>query len=1037
MDSHQRLLDILSLAEESASSGNPGLGLQYFEQAMHMIGQTGDDIDQISIRVWKIINALLEPPQPEIIRSLIDSLRLAGSKDLLGDFLLTIGGRLGNQTKNYAYALELHQMALELYEDIGDQMSILRALSNIVFCLNELEEYSQAYSICQRGLQLSQELESVSYLVKFIESHARILLRTGRIIEASQFLQTAQKDAGDNGFAAIAANLGVLAAEVKADAGDFDEAAALCFSALEDIRLLDSKPQEAELCTRAGALLMRIEDWEGADNLLRRAVELSEFLPVQDQANNHHNFAIVRSNLGSWADAAKLEETALRLYKEINYSMGLHLSETHLEQYRLKAGMEASEGEIPHSQMLDLLGNQDIAPPISSQEEQEHDATWLNFLKENNWIQDEPGGTESKIEISIPSPGEIRQETQDRLNALVQTAAQYPFNYDGLVNIQGAVGLMLGNQTQLRAAAGILEDQRASGWTGKSFRRVHLSLLILGHIYMLLDQPDQTAKVLSTAAIQCQENGQLWSEIALRRALSQAYQKKEAYETAFLEYQQITDLLRQAQKDIAWDDRSRRLFLDANFGFLEEMVEAAYQADEPQGALLLLENHRGQAFVESLRAKRIQETTSPETLREMEHLKDKRDELQDQMINCRIADTAGKDRIRKQLQENRREMEMLILQILSSDEKLISWGDLEENEILSIIPDDSQLIYYFVATEAFYILIHNGTAWHFIKRDIGRDALEEIICDCRKLWENHSRARGLGALPASSPEVRIGPVKELSELLLEGVLDPYGSSKEISIIPQDVICLVPFEALERSMTDAYLSDLYEVTYNPSLSELKNPLSGNDAQTDAFVAGVSTFSPIEFSDIQFNDLPNVKTEIEQISRTLGVEAFLNEDCQKDLLLENIKSARIVHLATHGYSDPEDPLLSSLIMSDGTYLKASDLTNIPLAADCVTLSACQTAVGLLSRGEGILGLAQAFLAAGAQAVIASLWQVDDQSTAVLFNHFYEFLKKGSSKSEALRLAKDHVRRYACRDEAGKIIHPFSDPYFWAAFILIGNQ
>jgi len=562
-------------------------------------------------------------------------------------------------------------------------------------------------------------------------------------------------------------------------------------------------------------------------------------------------------------------------------------------------------------------------------------------------------------------------------------------------------------------------------------------MLLLGLIHLRLGEPKSAVTVLSEAASQCQAIDARWPEIAIRRALAQALQEFEQFDDAFLEQRRVSLLLQQVRREIAWDDRSRRMFMDSNFGFLEEMVEAAYQAREPEAALILLENHRGGAFMESFRAKRITDTAPPQILKKMKQLQSQQDELRDRLIRCRIADTQEQEKIREQLMKTRREMEYLEIKGAFSQGEPFSWDDLNEEAFRRNSPPDSHVVHYFVARSAFYIIVGGISSWRFIKRETSRSEIENIIRYCRNLWENNGNGRGLGAVAVPESQTRENALSELSDLLLNGVLDNLDDTMTVLIIPHDVICLVPFEALEEPGSRALMADVRELSYVPTLAILSAPKRDVTIQTNALVAGVSSFESVGSSERSFADLPNVKKEVEIIAGSLGVEAILNEGCDQGHLLENMPSARLIHLATHGYSDPEDPLLSSLIMSDGTFLKAADVAYNPLGAECVTLSACQTAVGILSRGEGILGLAHAFLVAGARSVIASLWRVDDESTFILFNHYYSLLNLGVSKSEALRKAKNHVRSYTCRDDSGNVTCPFTDPFYWAPFILVGAK
>jgi CHAT domain-containing protein len=146
-------------------------------------------------------------------------------------------------------------------------------------------------------------------------------------------------------------------------------------------------------------------------------------------------------------------------------------------------------------------------------------------------------------------------------------------------------------------------------------------------------------------------------------------------------------------------------------------------------------------------------------------------------------------------------------------------------------------------------------------------------------------------------------------------------------------------------------------------------------------------------------------------------------------------RIIHFATHGLLDSEHPELSGLVLSlvdqngrsqDG-FLRLHDIYNLRLPADTVVLSACQTALGKEIKGEGLIGLTRGFMYAGAQRVVASLWQVDDSATAALMTNFYRnMLQDGRPPAAALRMAQLEIMRQK----------RWSSPYFWAGFVIQGE-
>ncbi len=166
-----------------------------------------------------------------------------------------------------------------------------------------------------------------------------------------------------------------------------------------------------------------------------------------------------------------------------------------------------------------------------------------------------------------------------------------------------------------------------------------------------------------------------------------------------------------------------------------------------------------------------------------------------------------------------------------------------------------------------------------------------------------------------------------------------------------------------------------------------------------------------------------------------QIYLEREAKEERLKSRDLSAyRFLHFATHGLVNEKNPKLSGLVFAredssskeDGV-LHLSEIYNLNLNADLVVLSACETGLGQVVKGEGIIGLTRGFLYAGASNLLVSLWQVSDATTADLMVDFYDKMLEGMSKPEALREAKlQMIRR-----------HPeYAKPYYWAPFVLVGR-
>jgi CHAT domain-containing protein len=183
------------------------------------------------------------------------------------------------------------------------------------------------------------------------------------------------------------------------------------------------------------------------------------------------------------------------------------------------------------------------------------------------------------------------------------------------------------------------------------------------------------------------------------------------------------------------------------------------------------------------------------------------------------------------------------------------------------------------------------------------------------------------------------------------------------------------------------------------------------------------------------LPYSAGEVQTISRLYPQSVCkIGADVTKTFFKDYTKGNRYLHLSTHGYLDHEHAMYSGLLFSDGM-LQTYGIFNLDIDAELTVLSACQTGLGELKAGEGLVGLARAFMYAGSLSVLVSLWPVSDPSTAAFMKRFYRNLNKGKTKAEALRETKIWMKAKSYHtDEHGNVIK-HDHPFYWAPFILVG--
>ncbi len=178
-----------------------------------------------------------------------------------------------------------------------------------------------------------------------------------------------------------------------------------------------------------------------------------------------------------------------------------------------------------------------------------------------------------------------------------------------------------------------------------------------------------------------------------------------------------------------------------------------------------------------------------------------------------------------------------------------------------------------------------------------------------------------------------------------------------------------------------------------------------------------------------DLSYAENEARSVAERFGATALLGDAATKQAVLANFERASLIHLATHAFFDPTNPLESGIVLAAKEILTAREILQHRLQADLLVLSACESGqVGSLG-GEELAGLSQAFLQAGVRSLLVSLWRVDDPATAALMQAFYNAREEGADKALALRQAMTQVQQ----DRQ----HPhWRHPHYWGAFILLGD-
>ena len=294
------------------------------------------------------------------------------------------------------------------------------------------------------------------------------------------------------------------------------------------------------------------------------------------------------------------------------------------------------------------------------------------------------------------------------------------------------------------------------------------------------------------------------------------------------------------------------------------------------------------------------------------------------------------------------------------------------------------------------------------------------------------------------PTKRITPTDRSSALgklydLLFCCKSPDQEATDLIIAPDAELHKIPFAAL-RDENNQTLAEKHRIRVLPSLTIMKAifdcPANYHN-QKGAVIVGDPDVGSVLIKATKkpklITRLEHAYKEAEEIARMVGVNPLLGEEATKARFLEKLRTAALVHIAAHGNSGtgeiafaPPPQKRKPELDEEDVFLTMTEVQKAKVRAKLVVLSCCHSAEGTI-RAEGVIGMARAFLGAGARSVLGTLWAIDDNATLEFMRNFYQHLKLGEKASEAVYQATAALRRS----------EEFQSPYYWAPFVLIGDD
>jgi CHAT domain-containing protein/Tfp pilus assembly protein PilF len=367
------------------------------------------------------------------------------------------------------------------------------------------------------------------------------------------------------------------------------------------------------------------------------------------------------------------------------------------------------------------------------------------------------------------------------------------------------------------------------------------------------------------------------------------------------------------------------------------------------------------------------------------------------------------------------------------------------DQVIQDLPDgETALIEYFVGVRQLGIFYLSGQqrAWTLMPLD---SSLHEEVRAFRQLIAQPMRIAGRQKAAYDSSLAAIA--NQLYHNLIEPVYALQSDTAQaLIIVPDGVLGYLPFDAL---LTDfprqpgqyksyPYLMHRHQISYAYSAAIWQEMLSLHRQAKKEVLALAPVFEQASASDPLrngFGPLAYNQQEARAIHQLLGGRLILAEEATEANFRRHASTYQLIHISSHARINDLNPLFSQIAfssprdsLSDGV-ITLAELFDLKLSANMIVLSACETGIGKLYRGEGIASQARGFAYAGARSIVTTLWSVNDAATAEIMPLFYEELQEAKTKDLALRDAK---RRYLTQtDNLG------AHPFYWAGVVAIGNM
>ncbi len=977
----------------------------------------------------------------------------------------------------YDQVIEIWQQALKLYQK-GEALEIQALLlRNIGVAHGEQGDYEQAIKRYKQSLKKAREIHDEQTERKSLINLGYVYLSLGKYEQAITYNQQALNLARKNNDPVVEANaLGNLGSAYEKTC-DYDKPILEYYeNHLAIARKIANRKIESDALGNLGNFYLGMGDLSKALDYHQQNLEIAQ--EIANELGNRRGEANALSNIGRvyhllayYNKAENYHKKRLKLAREIgdNYGIAKTLGALGSVYYRLGRYTEAIKNHRKHlenaRQIEDLqgqvhaLGNlgNDYNALGKPMEAREHLQEALVIARKIDDCRSEIGA-HNGIGLAYMDFGSYQQAVQKFQQSLELAQKHQDERQKGhITGNLGSTYILWGirdkNPEYYKTAIEYYQQKLEIVRKNNDFRSEGAVLTNMGIAHTQLGDYQAATESFKQAR-------QILQDIGDRDAYGQAlagtaflHQKLGDTDLAIVLYKEAIEIKESIRSQLMVG-AFKSSFEERQIDTYEQIIKLLWDRGDKEEAFNYVERARAKTFLDRLADGKIDFRTKaePELLELEQALEVERIATRKELIALKNLPDNEQDKeaiakLGQDLTKIETEYTNLLTQIELQHPEVASLVSLQPRKLLSLaqiqqkLNNDTTLIEYFVTEDRTFAFIITCKSFDSIDIEVSQDELKNSL----RLFRQFANIR------RPHPTV----LQKLHKWLIEPLQKEHlhSSPSNLIIVPHGILHYLPFAALTDG--EKYLIDTYNLSTLPSANVLdflggkqshkkELPILRNSVM-ETFLSKLNNFWNFLWRDRRLNNkililgnpvtplprLENAAREAQAIAKMYKTKAFLEQEATESILRSRAEESEIVHLAAHGEYNNRNPLFSTIHLAedkpkghDGR-LEVHEVYGLNLKqATLVVLSACETNIGDLSQGDELVGLNRAFIYAQTPTVIASLWNVDDESTRILMEQFYTYLRKGMDKAKALREAQKEVRK------------EYPHPYFWAAFSLTGD-